>query len=206
MNRLLPTAAWIGTGLAFGLYPALRPYADETTLAGLAAMASTGWVVAHLLGMAGFVGLAIAVRTSAGSLVPTGGTARWVGWMTALGAALVLPYYGAETFGLHAIGSYATAHADLGQLATVDAVRNGPAALATFGAGLILLAVAGVVLVFATRRADRLTRGAAIAVGAALLLYLPQFFGPSELRVAHGLLLGLGCLGLALARARTPRP
>src|SRR3954452_20586311 len=70
MSALRRTLAWWVAGLCFVTYPALRPYADETGAAGLAAMGSGGWLVAHLLGMLGFallpVGLTalMAVRTT----------------------------------------------------------------------------------------------------------------------------------------------
>jgi hypothetical protein len=41
-------------GVFFVLYPAIRPYSDETSLQGAAAFASTAWIVAHVLAMAGF--------------------------------------------------------------------------------------------------------------------------------------------------------
>lgn len=53
-------------GLLFALYPAVRPYVDESTLSGAAAFASTAWVASHVFAMIGFVllplGLADAIR------------------------------------------------------------------------------------------------------------------------------------------------
>ena len=46
-------------GILFVLYPALRPYTDETTLDGARAFTSTAWVASHVMGMLGFIGLAI---------------------------------------------------------------------------------------------------------------------------------------------------
>lgn len=42
-------------GVLFVLYPAIRPYSDETSLQGAAAFASSAWIVAHVLAMLGFV-------------------------------------------------------------------------------------------------------------------------------------------------------
>ena len=50
---------WLVAGLGFAAYPAVRPYADETTYAGLAAMASDAWLLAHLLGVLAFAALPI---------------------------------------------------------------------------------------------------------------------------------------------------
>ena len=42
-------------GALFVVYPALRPFSDETSLQGAAAFASTAWIVAHMLAMVGFI-------------------------------------------------------------------------------------------------------------------------------------------------------
>src|SRR5690554_3096992 len=98
-------AALALAGAAFIAYPALRPYSDETTLAGAEAMASPAWVVSHVLGIAGFVLVALGIAmTLRGRLAGRRSTA--LAW---LGAALVLPYYGAETFGLQVIAQHALA-------------------------------------------------------------------------------------------------
>lgn len=88
-----PAVAWIAAGAAVLAYPTLRPYADETSLAGLAAMASTAWIGSHVFGMMGFVLLTVAVRSSHG-LVRTARSGRAAA--TLMGAALVLllPCYG----------------------------------------------------------------------------------------------------------------
>jgi hypothetical protein len=52
-------AALAAAGLLFVLYPALRPFSDETTLAGAQAFASNAWVISHVMGMLGFIGLAL---------------------------------------------------------------------------------------------------------------------------------------------------
>ena len=39
-------------------------------------------------------------------------------------------------------------------------------------------------------------------VGLGLLLYLPQFFASPAVRIGHGLLLGLGCVAVAVVSAR----
>ena len=91
--------------LAFAAYPVLRGYGPETGMEGAALYARPAWLFAHLLGMAGFV----LVATGLAGVDERAG--RWATW----GAFLVLPYYGAEAFGLHALGgpiavlSYASA-------------------------------------------------------------------------------------------------
>ncbi len=42
-------------GACFALYPAIRPFSDETTLRGAQAFASASWQVAHTLAMVAFI-------------------------------------------------------------------------------------------------------------------------------------------------------
>lgn len=171
------------SGLLFMLYPVFRPWHDETTVAGAhQAMGSTAWVAAHFLAMVGFV------------LVPVGllglrqriGTAPAI--VTWVGAGLVLPYYGAEGFGLHAA---ATSGGDL--LAVADATRYNPLAITMFGAGLVALAV-GAVLVAVKDRS-------AVLFAAGFVLFLPQFFAPAPVRIAHGVLMLVGLVWFAFKGA-----
>lgn len=70
-----------------------------------------------------------------------------------------------------------------------------------FVVGLVALAVAGVLVTVDVRR-----RGggwAGLPLGAALLMFLPQFFGPPAVRIGHGLLVLVGCLLLARFVRRT---
>ena len=75
----------------------------------------------------------------------TFGSGRWVlahvSAMVAFGCL-----YGAEAFGLHAIGRAAVEQGASHLTAVVDAVRYNPVALTMFGAGLIVLAVTSAAL------------------------------------------------------------
>jgi hypothetical protein len=42
-------------GVCFLLYPAIRPFADEDSLAGAKAFASAAWVIAHMLAVVAFI-------------------------------------------------------------------------------------------------------------------------------------------------------
>lgn len=179
-------------GALFVIYPALRPYTSETGLDGAMAFGSDRWVLAHLGGMLAFGCLA------AGSWVLTGRTMARVGMV--LGVGLILPYYGAETFGLHAIGRAAMQHGAGNLAAVTEAVRYNPVAISMFGAGWILLAVAGVAV--ARVLWTRGIQAGAVLIGGGMVLYLPQFFGPPWLRIAHGVVLGIG---LAIASIRLIR-
>ena len=103
-------AALAAAGVLFLAYPALRPWHDEGTVAGAtASMSSTAWVTAHFFAMAGFILmplglLAVRAALAATRAEPLALTAAVLAW---IGAGLVLPYYGAEDFGLHAIAGSA---------------------------------------------------------------------------------------------------
>lgn len=192
LPRRLGALALAAAGLAFAAYPMLRGYGSEAGLTGAALYARPQWLLAHLLGMAGFV-LAAFGLTRVDALA-----ARAAG----LGAVLVLPYYGAEAFGLHALGQRALATGDGDMIAAADIFRYQPVAMTIFALGLLSVAVAGARLLrLAGRGYDGRRVGLALT-GLALLTYLPQFFVDPAGRIAHGLVLGLGLLALAVEVAR----
>jgi hypothetical protein len=199
--------ALAAAGVLFLAYPVVRPYHDESTAAGATtSMGSNAWVAAHLFAMIGFVLLGLGLlavtgalaRARSAGLALAGTVAVWIG------AGLSLPYYGAEDFGLHAI---AGPHGNPSNVvALVDAVRNQPVALATFGTGLVVLAMGGIVAAVAIWRSDVMPRWAGVPFAFAMVLFLPQFYAPVALRIAHGILMlvSLVVLGGALLRAARP--
>jgi vacuolar-type H+-ATPase subunit I/STV1 len=179
MDKLKAGAAAFGAaGAFFLLYPVLRPYSDETTVDGLRIMGTSAWVAAHLLAVGGFL------LVSLGLLALTRSRAAAV---TMAGAVLTSVYYGLETFGLYAIGLRATEQPDPALLELVDAVRYHPAGITIFGVGLAVLAVGAVMA------AIELKSRAAIPYALGFVLFLPQFFTAPPIRMAHGLLLLVGC-------------
>lgn len=168
VNRYL-----VAAGALFVVYPALRPWGDATPDGMAAAFGSPFWLVAHMAAMAAFVLVGVA------GLPSRAAQAAWVA-----GTALVLPYYGAEAFALHALAG------EPNVAALAEQVRMGATQMTVFGVGLGLLAVAGVLTVVAAGRV-----GLVFAAGA--VLFLPQFFLDAPLRIAHGMLLAVGCLLLA---------
>lgn len=173
-------------GVMFLLYPAVRPWHDETTAAGAqASMGSGAWVASHLFAMLGFIAVPLAVH----GLSRAGFVLTWVG------AGLTLPYYGAETFGLH--GAARAGVADL--VSVADHVRYSPVAATMFVLGLVALA-AGAIMT--ARAVVPRTGGVLFALG--FVLFLPQFFLPAPLRIAHGVLLAAGCWWLAATLLRAP--
>ena len=176
-----PTVLLTLAGVLFVAYPVLRPWGDSTPAGEAAAFSSPAWVAAHLAAVGGFVLVGLAMRWF--------GRAAEVTWW--VGSGLVLPYYGAEVFALHVLGQR-MAGDELA--ATAEAIRLGPAAAVVFVAGLVALAVAGVLVA---------VREGAVGVpfAIAMVAFLPQFFAGPEIRVAHGVLLGVGLVLLA-ARVR----
>ena len=192
--------ALAAAGLLFLAYPALRPWHDEGTVAGaIASMSSTAWVTAHFFAMLGFILvplglLALRSALAASRAEPLALTAVVLAW---IGSGLVLPYYGAEDFGLHAIAGSAGPRAGL--LGLVNAVRFQPLAATIFAVGLLLLAAAAIVAAVAVWRSHVLPRASGILFAAGFALFLPQFFGPATVRIAHGILLAAGSIILASA-------
>jgi hypothetical protein len=193
-------AALAAAGVFFLAYPVLRPWHDEGTVAGAtASMSSTAWVAAHFFAMAGFILMPLGLLALRGALAatkaePLAMTAAVLAW---IGSGLVLPYYGAEDFGLHAIAGPHGPRAGL--LSLVNAVRFQPLAATIFAAGLLLLAAAGILAAIAVWRSHVLPRASGILFATGIALFFPQFFGPATVRIAHGVLLAAGSIILAAA-------
>lgn len=186
-------------GILFVLYPAVRPYTDETTLDGARAFTSTAWVASHVMGMLGFIGLAIGLLGVhlAQQAARPGRRSFLALLLTWTGAGLILTYSGAEVYGLRVIGQYALNANDPGLLDLAHQVRFGPG-MVLFGAGLVLLAAGGILTAITVWRDRGLVAWGGVLTGIAVALYLPQFFGPPPVRMAHGVLLAVGCLWLAM--------
>jgi len=183
-------------------YLVLRPYGDvsgATTRAAAEAFASPWWIVAHLCGalaIASFGRLALRLADVERSL--TTRVARSAGLA---GTVLVLPYYGAETFGLHALGRRAL-EGDMAALELVGVVRDQPAAMTMFVVGLLLLAVAGVLVALAWQRRGGRTRWAAWPLGLMVTAIAPQFYLPPEGRFTFGIAYAVAAAILAVAAGR----
>lgn len=199
----LGAVSLVVAGILFVLYPAIRPFSDETSLAGATAFASPEWLLAHILGMLGFtliglgmLGLYFALRETRVERLTF--SSLVVGW---LGIGLTLPYYGGEAFGLHAIGQEALKQHSAALVSLADVVRGGPE-LVMFGVGLLLIAVSAILVALAIWRANVMLRWSGVPFALAFALYIPQFFGNQPIRVAHGVLVALGCLCIAIGMWR----
>ena len=111
------------------------------------------------------------------------GRAALATWVA--GTALVLPYYGAEAFALHALAG------EPNVAALAEQIRMGATQLTVFGLGLGAARGRG-----RAHRARRRPCGASCS-RRAWCCYLPQFFADPAVRIAHGVLLAIGCVILA---------
>ncbi len=206
---LVGAGAAAAAGLAFLAYPILRPYAEDGTPAAAHGFASDAWVTAHLCAMAGFMLLVPAVM-ALGAVVgrgPGSGAARLAVVATTAGVGFILPYYGAETFALHALGDRVLRTGDVGLLDLAEAIRMGPTQITMFGIGLLLMATGTVAAAVAASRSAALPRASLVPLAAGMVAFLPQFFAAPWVRVAHGMLVAVGCavLAIALIRVRSDR-
>lgn len=201
----IPAAALGLAGVFFLLYPAIRPFSDEASLAGARAFASSSWIVAHTLGIFGFLLFALGAFGLQQRLqdTPVGRRVTRALLLVWVGVGLTLPYYGAEVFGLHAVGQEALARNDVPLLKTLIHSVRWTVGIWFIVTGLLLLAVAAVMLATAVWQSGVFHRWSGVPLAAALVLYIPQFSGPQSLRVAHGVLMLVGCAWLARNLAAT---
>lgn len=182
--------ALIGSGVLMAAYLTLRPYADtHIDLHAADGFASNRWVAAHVCGA---TALALYAWFTT-RVVTTNAASRFARVAAVVGVALALPYYGAETFGLHEVGRRVMA-GDHGALALVDDIRNQPVAITTFGIGLLLLIASGILTAVGNARTFAPT-WVGVAFGVLVAAFPLQFFVPPAARVAFGLVYGVvACL------------
>src|SRR6516164_6106224 len=86
------------SGVLFVLYPAIRPFSDETSLQAAQAFASPDWIVAHMLAMLAFtfVELGLLALYLALQANPAERWAFWALVVSILAIGLTLPFYGGE--------------------------------------------------------------------------------------------------------------
>ncbi|MGG3448562.1 hypothetical protein [Domibacillus aminovorans] len=199
LHIYLSATSLVISGILFVLYPALRPFSDETSMEGATAFASTEWLVAHMLAIVAFTLLPLGLLGLHNSLQ---GTARnsltnWAFVLCLVGIGLVLPFYGGETFGLHAIGQEAIRQQSAELVSLANIVRSG-AGLVMFLIGLLLLGIATILFAIAIWRSGKYPKWSGLPFAFGMCLYIPQFFVGQPLRVVHGLLVAIGCIWIAI--------
>ncbi|MGV9669754.1 hypothetical protein ACWDPV_04045 [Gordonia sp. NPDC003504] len=194
--------ATIIAGVMFTLYPLICGFGSEEGRAGAEAFAAPSWMTAHLCAMTGFVLIAVALR-----FLPSAGSAlELTAW---LAASFLLPYYGAEAYGLTALGHWARDNGNYDALAIADGFRYAWVPMITFGIGWFLLAAVGIALIVHAARkrgGPAMDRLGATLSGLGLTLFLPVFFVPGALRIAHGIVLAVGLIiwGVAVLIGNQP--
>jgi len=191
------------SGISFFLYPSIRPFSDETSLQGATAFASVEWLISHLLAILAFTLLPVSFlgvyRSLEDKFVKSIAFVALI--LSILSIGLILPFYGGEVYGLHALGKGALMEklTDMSFLATI--IRSGPG-LILFLIGLLVLAVTSIILSVALWRSRIYSKWSGIPFVVGISLFIPQFFWDQPLRVAHGLLVALGCIWIAVEMAR----
>lgn len=187
-------------GILFVLYPAIRPFSDETSLQGAKAFASTAWILAHTLAILGFI-LLIWGIFNLYTLLRGTVAERSMFWglgLSWLGVGLTLPFYGAEVFGLHAIGQEALNQQNAALLDLANQVRFGPGFIVII-IGLLSLAVGTILVATAIWKSNKLPKWSGVPFALGFVLYIPQYAASQPIRVAHGLLIAIGCIWIAAA-------
>lgn len=199
-------ALFAAAGFLFAIYAWVRPYGAETGVDTVVEFASVWWLVAHSCAVLGFAVTLAATIELARSLAGTRGAsaAFKASIATGIGAVLVLPYYGAETFALHVLGSSAVVEGRTGELAEAESIRFGALAATTFGGGLLLLLVAAVLAAVAVIRAEG-PRVWSLPFVVVWALFPVQFFAPGAVRMAYGVLALSAALAFAVAVTKVRR-
>jgi hypothetical protein len=195
--KTLSVGSLVVASLLFVLYPAIRPFSDETSLQGAAAFGSSAWLLAHILAMVAFTVLPLGVLGLHSSLRGTSveRLAFQAFVLTSIGVGLTLPFYGGEAFGLHAIGQEAVRQQNAALVGLANVVRSGPG-LVMILVGLLLLAIGAIMVAMAVWKSGRYSRWSGIPFALGFVLYIPQYAGTQPIRVAHGLLIAVGCMWL----------
>ncbi|WP_133884404.1 hypothetical protein [Glycomyces sp. NRRL B-16210] len=191
-------------GVLFVLYEAAAPRADQTTLEGAESWTSAGWAVAHIAAIVGLILIPLGYGALRGVIEKHGlegtrneKTAFLAAVIGYIGSGLTISYYGAEVYGLKAIGARAVADGDASLTEVGEAFRFDATAMAVFAIGLALIAVAAVLAAVAVWRSGTLQRWSAVPFAALMVTFLPQFFLPHAGRIAWGALVTAAALWIA---------
>lgn len=152
-----------------------------------------------MLAMVGFTLLPVGLLSLNGLLQnsPVEGVSYWAFIAGLLGVGLTLPFYGGEAFGLHAIGQEAIKRNDPTLVGLAEVVRGEPQ-IEMFTAGLLAVGVSTIMVAIAVWRSGTLAKWSGLPFALGFALYLPQFFATQPLRIAHGFLIAVGCVWLAI--------
>jgi len=182
----------------FAAFPLVRPFFPNPDVSSPAsftvafqALASSAWVVSHLIAIIAFALLPFGLLALFARLAER--RTLWAMVLSVVGIALLLSVAGTETYALPVIGKlYLEGKTEVAPM--VDLIRRGPAGAVLF-LGLLLLAIGTIWLAIFIWRSDVLPKWAGVAFAIGLALWFPLF--PQMIRIADGLLIGVGGLWLA---------
>ncbi|MFD3704466.1 hypothetical protein ACFWUP_15095 [Nocardia sp. NPDC058658] len=203
----LGALAFAFAGILFLIYEVAAPrVTDQTSLEAAESWASAGWAVAHLAAIIGLILIPLGYGALRRYLegTRTGNIAALAATIGYIGSALTISYYGAEVYGLKAIGQRAVTDDDASLTEVGNAFRNDSTAVSAFLIGLALIAVAAVLAAMAVWRSGTLNRWSGVPLAALLVAMLPQFFLPHAGRIVWGGLLAAAALWLAEQMWRAP--
>jgi hypothetical protein len=186
-------------GVLFVVYEAAAPRADQTTIEGAESWTSAGWALGHLAAIVGLILIPLGYGALRGHLEGTRNekTAFMAATIGYIGSALTISYYGAEVYGLKAIGQRAVEDGDATMTEVGEAFRMDPTALTVFVIGLALIAVAAVLAAVAVWRSGTLNKWSGVPLAVLLVTMLPQYFLPHGARIAWGASVTIAALWLA---------
>ena len=198
---LATESCFIIAGVFFVLFPMIRPFFDESSIQGSREFASNKWVIAHSLGIGGFIllplgflGLYLYLRDSRVERLALRGFV-----LCLVGAGLTLPFFGAEAFGLQVIRSGAVTQNNAYLIPLVNQLRIGPG-IAFILSGLLRVAAATIVMAAAVWKSHALPKWSSIPLAAGFAAYVPQLQGDPTfqvIRIGVGILILIGCCWLA---------
>ena len=197
-------------GILFAIYEAAAPRLDQTTLEGAESWTTAGWTIAHVSAIVALILVPLGYGALRGYLEGTRNekTAFLAATIGYIGSGLTISYYGAEVYGLKAIGQRAVEDGDATMTEVGNAFRYDPTAMTVFAIGLALIAVGAVFAAVAVWRSGTLNKWSAVPLAVLLVTMLPQYFLPQSGRIAWGVLVALASLWLAaeLWRASAKQP
>ena len=115
-----------------------------------------------------------------------------------------MPFFGAEAFSLQVIGRGAVDQNSTALLPLVNQVRFGPG-IVFIGIGLVLIAIATIVLASAVWRSRVLPRWSGVPLAVGFFVYIPLLQGAPAfqlIRIADGFLIAVGSIWIAWAMVR----
>ncbi|MFE7802020.1 hypothetical protein [Nocardia sp. NPDC057440] len=187
-------------GVLFLVYETAAPRKDQDTLEGAASWTSTGWAVGHVAAILGLILIPLGWGALRNRLQDNRNEnlAYLAATLGYIGSALTISYYGAEVYGLQAIGARAVADGDASLTKVGNDFRMDSIAVTVFALGLALIAAAAILAAVAIWRSGILARWSGVAMAVAMVVYLPHFYLPHAVRVGWGALVTVGACWIAV--------